>query len=102
LIGHADIRARHEPFAAHRALLGLGVDKLHRNRGIGKALVQQLTDWAIAETDLTWLDLKILGGNGPARAVYDQLGFREVSNVEDMFRIDGASVADVFMTRRLR
>ena len=102
VVGHADIRARPEPCTNHRALLGLGVDSKFRNQGIAKHLMQIVLDWAKAQESIVWLDLHLLGGNAPARAVYEHLGFHELVSAPDMFRIDGQSVADVAMTKRIR
>jgi RimJ/RimL family protein N-acetyltransferase len=102
VVGHADVRARPEPYTNHRALLGVGVDSKFRNQGIAKHLVQLAMNWAKEQQNLAWLDLQMLGGNAPARAVYEHLGFVELVSVPDMFRIDGQSVADVIMTKGIR
>lgn len=99
VIVHADIRARSEPCANHRALLGVKVDSVFRQQGIATRLVQIVIDWAKVQENIAWLDLHMLGGNALARACYDRLGFHELVSVPDMFRIDGQSVADVAMTK---
>jgi GNAT superfamily N-acetyltransferase len=100
--GHVDLRGRHEPCTSHRALLGLGVHRDHRTRGLGTRLVENAIQWALAETALEWIDLGFLGGNLPAERLYLRLGFIEQAVIPDMFRIDGQSVSDVAMTKRIR
>lgn len=102
IAGHADLRARPERCAEHRALLGVGVARAWRGQGLSRRLVEHALAWAERETALVWIDLNYLSGNAPARALYARLGFRQVATVEDMFRIDGEPVADVFMTLKIR
>jgi ribosomal protein S18 acetylase RimI-like enzyme len=102
IAGHVDLRAHPDPCTAHRALLGLGVHRAHRRRGLGAHLVRHAESWALQETELAWIDLSFLDGNVPARRLYRALGYQETAIIEDMFRIDGASIGDVSMTKRLR
>jgi ribosomal protein S18 acetylase RimI-like enzyme len=102
IIGHVDLRAHPEPSTAHRSLLGLGVHRAHRRRGVGEALINHAIEWALRETDLEWIDLSVLGGNHAAPRLYQRTGVLRVATVVDMFRVDGESVDDVLMTRRIR
>jgi ribosomal protein S18 acetylase RimI-like enzyme len=102
IAGHVDLRAHLDSCTEHRALLGLGVHRDHRRRGLGKALVEHCLDWARRATELEWIDLNFLWGNVPAERLYRRLGFEHVATVADMYRIDGESIACVSMALRLR
>lgn len=102
IIGHADLRARSEPYSEHRALLGMGVHRDFRRRGLGGALIAHAIAWALRESALEWIDLSYLVGNTPAERLYQRLGFQQLAIVADLFRIDGESVGDVLMTKRIR
>jgi ribosomal protein S18 acetylase RimI-like enzyme len=102
IAGHVDLRARPEPCSSHRALLGMGVHRKYRGRRLGGALVQHAIAWAIENTGVDWIDLTFLGGNLPAERLYRSAGFQRIATVPDMFRIDGESISDVQMTRRIR
>ena len=102
IAGHVDLRAVPDPFTGHRALLGLGVHRDHRRRGLGKTLVEHALDWAHREGALEWIDLNFLSGNLPAERLYRSLGFEHVATLVDMYRIDGESVDSVLMTWRVR
>jgi ribosomal protein S18 acetylase RimI-like enzyme len=102
IAGHVDLRATPDACAEHRALLGLGVHRDHRRRGLGKTLVEHVLEWARRESELEWIDLSFLSSNLPAERLYRGLGFDHVATVADMYRIDGESVANVLMTRRVR
>lgn len=102
IAGHIDLRARPEPAAAHRALLGMGVDRDHRQQGLGQRLIASACLWAVAETALDWIDLEVLSTNTPARRLYQASGFTQVGEIADLFRIDGESLGYTLMQRRLR
>ena len=101
IIGHVDLRAHDESLTSHRALLGMGVDRAHRRRGLGGALVRHALGWAQHATTLEWIDLSFLGGNLPAERLYRSVGFTVVGTVPDRFRIDGLPVDEISMARRI-
>ena len=84
----------------HRCEVGLGIDAGHRRRGLAEALMRGLIAWA-REHGLTWLDLGVFDGNGPALALYRKLGFIEVARRADAFRVEGTPLTDIAMALRL-
>jgi RimJ/RimL family protein N-acetyltransferase len=101
IIGHIDLRSRQDRFAEHRCLMGMGVDRDHRKRGIGRALITYAEDWARANTALEWIDLQVLSENTPAMQLYARMGFELVGEIPDMFRIDGRSFSYTTMARKI-
>ena len=53
----------------------------HRNNGVGRALLDNVTTWA-REREAHGVSLQVAAGNTRARKFYDELGFREVSVYE--------------------
>jgi ribosomal protein S18 acetylase RimI-like enzyme len=102
IAGHVDLRARPERHTGHRALLGMGVHRDHRRQGLGLHLIHAATGWARACTALEHIDLEVLSANAAALALYTKAGFHRVGKYEDMFRIDGESLAYTLMTASLR
>jgi len=102
IAGHIDLRARPEAAAAHRAMLGMGVDRKHRQRGLGAQLIDAAVAWALADTAIEWIDLEVLSTNAAARQLYARTGFTTVGEIADMFRIDGEQLAYSYMARRIR
>ncbi len=100
IIGHIDLRSRPEAQARHRCLLGMGVHRAARRCGLGTALLATAVAWA-REQGLAWIDLEVLSGNAPARALYRKCGFVQTGETADMFRIDGESLGYVFMSLQL-
>jgi ribosomal protein S18 acetylase RimI-like enzyme len=102
IAGHIDLRARPEPSARHRAMLGMGVHRAYRRRGLGLQLVDAAVGWARSEDGLKWVDLEVLSDNHPAVALYLRAGFTMTARIEDMLEIDGASHDLSYMTCALR
>lgn len=102
IAGHVDLQAWAEPHTRHRAVLGMGVHRDHRRRGLGRRLLEVVFEWAARDTVLEWIDLQALAGNRGACALYQSAGFQQVAILRDKFRIDGESVDEVQMTRPVR
>jgi ribosomal protein S18 acetylase RimI-like enzyme len=102
IAGHIDLRARPEPLARHRAMLGMGVHRAYRRRGLGAQLLAAAVDWARAQDGLQWIDLEVLSENHPAVALYLRAGFTMTARIEDMLQIDGVSQDLSYMSLALR
>jgi ribosomal protein S18 acetylase RimI-like enzyme len=102
IAGHVDLRARPEPAAPHRAMLGMGVHRAWRRRGLGRQLLDAAVEWARLEAGLAWVDLEVLAGNVPAVELYLRSDFTMVARIEDMLRVDGASHDLCYMSLGLR
>lgn len=102
IAGHIDLRARPEPGARHRAMLGMGVHRAYRRRGLGARLLSTGIDWARNEGHLKWIDLEVLSENHPAVALYLRSGFTMTARIADMLEIDGVSHDLSYMTCALR
>ncbi|GAB4057156.1 GNAT family N-acetyltransferase [Uliginosibacterium sediminicola] len=99
IIGHIDLRAHAERFAEHRCLLGMGVDRDHRNLGLGTRLIEHGEEWVKANASLEWIDLQVLSSNEKAIRLYEKCGFVRTGETPEMFRIDGQSFSYTAMTK---
>jgi ribosomal protein S18 acetylase RimI-like enzyme len=102
IAGHIDLRARPEPLARHRAMLGMGVHRAWRRRGLGAQLLNTALDWARGEDWLKWIDLEVLSENHPAVGLYLRAGFTMTARIEDMLEIDGVHHDLSYMSCALR
>lgn len=100
--GHIDLRVRPESAARHRVLLGMGVHRAVRRAGLGGRLLETAVGWARSIDALAWIDLEVLSGNAPARALYRRAGFVQTGEIADMFRIDGERLGYCYMSLPLR
>jgi ribosomal protein S18 acetylase RimI-like enzyme len=102
IAGHIDLRSRPEPLARHRAMLGMGVHRAYRRRGLGAQLLATALDWARSGDGLQWIDLEVLSENHAAVALYLRSGFTMTARIADMLQIDGVSHDLSYMTWALR
>ncbi len=98
--GHVDLRAHASPFSGHRCQLGMGVQRDHRRLGLARRLLAHATRWA-SEQGLKWIDLQVLSSNEPAVAFYRVEGFLMQGGKPDLYVIDGVSLGEVEMARRV-
>lgn len=101
IAGHVDLRAHPEAYAAHRCLLGMGVDRGHRRAGLGAALIAHARHWATTVARLEWIDLQVISENQAALALYRHTGFVVAGEMKEMFKIDGKTFSYTTMSTRL-
>ncbi|MEU9852841.1 GNAT family N-acetyltransferase [Streptomyces sp. NPDC047974] len=89
------------PSNAHvRQIQGLAVADAARGQGVGRALVRAALAKAAAD-GATRITLRVLGHNGPARALYEAEGFTVEGVLPGEFVLDGEPADDVHMGRSL-
>jgi ribosomal protein S18 acetylase RimI-like enzyme len=91
------------PIASHAHVLqigGIAVAPWAQGRGVGAALVEAAAEEA-RRRGAVKLTLRVLGGNGAARRLYERCGFVVEGVLAGEFVLDGAEVDDVLMARRL-
>ena len=98
--GHIDLRAHPDAFTGHRCLLGMGVRRDVRRAGLATRLLAEATRWASTQ-GLKWIDLQVLSANEPAVALYRREGFLMQGGRPDMFVIDGVSLGEIWMARKV-
>ncbi|HEY5800358.1 MAG TPA: GNAT family N-acetyltransferase [Burkholderiaceae bacterium] len=101
IAGHVDLRSRADILASHRTLLGMGVHRAYRRRGLGFALITHALNWATSQPQLHWVDLEVMAINDSAQRLYERHGFVKLSETPDMFRIGGQPYSYISMTRPL-
>lgn len=102
ILGHIDLRSHAERYAQHRCLLGMGVHRSLRRRGLGAALIAKARCWAASTELLEWIDLQVLGNNRAALSLYKQAGFVQLGEIPHMFKIDGHVFSYITMTSPVR
>jgi ribosomal protein S18 acetylase RimI-like enzyme len=100
IAGHIDLRAHPDAFTGHRCVLGMGVRRDVRRGGLATRLLAEATRWASTQ-GLKWIDLQVLSANEPAVALYRREGFQMQGGRPDMFVIDGVSLGELWMARKV-
>jgi len=81
IIGYAGVFA---PGATEADVLTVGVVPEHRGKGIAKALMALITDWAMAQGS-TAMMLEVKTGNDDAIGMYESLGYLKLNIRKDYF-----------------
>src|SRR4030095_12783639 len=75
VVGWCDVSPKPRPVFRHSGILGIGVTKPYRGRGIGTALIGTTLEAARAK-GLTRIELTVRTDNDRAKALYERFGFR--------------------------
>lgn len=102
VIGHIELTGLSSEASAHRARLGMGVEREFRGQGWGRVLLDVALAWARGQPSLSWVELSVFAHNERARSLYRRHGFEEVAFVRDAYRVANKSIDDVMMVLSLR
>lgn len=102
ILGHIDLKSYDQKHTGHRGIMGMGVHRDFRRQGLGGYLIESMFNWVKANTELAQIDLWVLSQNLNAIKLYSKSGFKKISEVEEMYRIDNKSYNAVFMTKELQ
>lgn len=101
IVGHVDLKS--DPLIAglHWCHLGIGIETAYRGQGLGERLMDCAIGFVEAHPALACIELRVFSDNAPAIALYHKKGFTEVGILKDRFRLQGQSIDDIVMVRRL-
>ena len=98
LVGHGLLDPLPLAAVRHVVHLTLAVHPGWQGRGVGRALLASLIDWARAAPAVEKIELHVRASNAAAQALYRKLGFAEIGRWQRKVRIaPGQYVADVAM-----
>jgi RimJ/RimL family protein N-acetyltransferase len=99
IVGFVQFCAFSHPQQAHWGNLAVSVLRPWRRRGIGRALVASLLEWAKGVDGLRRLSLEVFATNAPAIRLYESLGFAVDGAKRDGVRVGDAYVDLLLMSR---
>jgi RimJ/RimL family protein N-acetyltransferase len=98
VVGLVNFKAMRRKRLAHHGSFGVSVHPDWRGRGIGRALLEALLEWARANPRLEKVGLAVIADNDRAIALYRKLGFiEEGRRVKQIRYEDGRCVDDLLM-----
>lgn len=101
LAGNAMLTMNSRIKTRHRGSLAVGLLEEFWGLGIGTALFEALIAMA-RERGLTQLELDYIEGNERGRRLYEKLGFAEVAQIPDAYRLkDGSLRKSILMVKKL-
>ena len=96
LVGILDLHGFSDPQKQHCAGFGMSVAKAHRNKGVGRALIKALIQYAQSNEYLSRLELEVLEINRPAIHLYETMHFHHEGRKRAAVLVNGNFV-DVFV-----
>ena len=100
IVGWCDITPREKEKEKHVGILGIGVDKGYRAKGIGEALIRNALERA-KQQDLEKVQLGVFASNTRAYEFYKKQGFREEGREQKAAKIREKYVDHVLMAKFL-
>jgi RimJ/RimL family protein N-acetyltransferase len=98
IVGMLDFANYHRERNQHVGSFGMSVHKKFRGRGVGKALLQTLLEWARRNPLVEKVALAVFSTNTPALQLYGKAGFNEEGRRQREHQLsDGVYVDDVLM-----
>lgn len=85
---------------AHQCLFAIIVDEQHRSKGIGRKLLEALTELGRTRFHIELLHLEVYEGN-PAIHLYERLGFERYGFQRHFVKDGGRYIGKIMMQRRL-
>jgi len=103
LVGQLTFRAGKYRRIAHAGEMGMSVRANWRGRGVGRALLTCLIEWASVHPRVEKINLRVFASNERAIALYRSMGFVEEGRRAGEIRIhSGLRVDDLTMARFVR
>ncbi len=94
IIGMLNFRNGERKRIAHLGEFGMSVDKAWRDRGVGRALLSTLIEWATEHPVIEKVCLDVFATNGRAIALYESLGFREEGRMKREIKMGPGEYVD--------
>ena len=88
VVGWCDVARKMPDTMTHSGILGMGIVKEHRGKGIGKALMEATLRNAKAQ-GLTRIELTVRVDNERAKKLYDAFGFVVEGTLRKFMLVDG-------------
>ena len=101
LIGNIDLNGNQRRKLFHTGVIGMGLKKEWRGKGVGSALLKSVIDWSKENKHLTIVWLEVYDSNTAGKKLYEKQGFKECGRMHHFFREDGKEIDKITMVRYL-
>ena len=100
VVGSAGLHPMPQLRRRHVAMLGISVSSGARRRGVGRALMQSMCDYADNWAHILRIELTVFTDNAAAIALYESFGFRQ-EGTHHAYALRAGRYADVHAMARL-
>lgn len=99
IVGVMDFLGRSAPQEAHGGAFGISVDREHRGKGIGSALLEAIESWARAH-GIRRIEANAFANNPRAVQLYERHGFTQEGRRREAVEVNGEYI-DAFVLAKL-
>ncbi|MGG1629551.1 N-acetyltransferase family protein [Rossellomorea sp. NRS-1567] len=100
VVGSIEFRSQNRKRLSHTGSVSMAISKNYRDRGIGKALLKALLDWAEENPLIEKVSLGVFSTNQRAISLYKQMGFLEEGRLIKEYKLNhGEYIDDILMYR---
>jgi len=100
LVGYLHFACEERRRRAHSGTFGMAVRKEWREKGVGRALLQALLDWAQDNPDVEKVWLEVFATNSSGIHLYESLGFVEEGRLSKEIKIAPGHYVDLVLMSR--
>lgn len=101
LIGNIDLNGNQRLKLFHTGVVGMGLHKEWREKGVGSALLDTVINWSKSNPFITVLWLEVYDSNMAGKALYNKMGFNECGKIKNFFCEDDVFIDKITMVRHL-
>ena len=94
IVGNIDITGGRRKRLRHTGLIGMGMLREYRSKGLGTTLLETAINWAKKADGLEKIWLQIVADNIPAVKLYKKMGFAEEGRQKQFIRISKGKYSD--------
>ena len=102
IIGNIDLTGNHRKIMEHTAVIGMGILKEWRNKGLGTAFLKLAIEWSKENSILELLWLQVYTDNELGLGLYRKVGFVENGIMKNFFKQDGKYFDNLTMTMNVK
>ena len=101
VVGQCALEVPERARRRHSATLGMGGDENYRQRGVGRALMQEMVNLCDNWLQVSRMELTVFVDNAPAIALYRRFGF-EIEGTARRYAMRYGELIDVHFMARLK
>lgn len=101
IIGNIDLTGSTRVIMRHTAVIGMGMLKQWRGKGLGTALMKAAIAWAESHEIIETLWLQVYHDNVAGTKLYTKMGFEKTGLIKDFFKHEGKYHDVITMSRKV-
>ncbi|MEK7434909.1 MAG: GNAT family N-acetyltransferase [Cyanobacteriota bacterium] len=94
IIGNIEVKIPNLSKTKHTGVIGMGILKEWRNKGVGSFLLKNLIDWSKKSSEIEILWLQVFATNSSGISLYKKMGFNEDGRQHNFIKLNENEYTD--------